>query len=237
MNYSDLVVKYLPLIVAVISAIIAYSFGRVNENKKKLITMLDESLNIHYSVIYQELIRIYCLSDKRDKIEEAKEYIYYLVEEKEIYNLYQEEINFFVLDFYIKIKGNNLDENQIINQFEVFSSLIEEEYWKRIRTQTKDLKWYINQNTMNKSLAFSLNILLRLKSTFDYLFALAIFVLIVMIYDRILAYSKTNIFSGDIQYFFVLLSLFILMLYGGIYAIYSTFERKINYKVKRFFNK
>ncbi|WP_223557114.1 hypothetical protein [Lysinibacillus sphaericus] len=219
---EDNIIKYLPILVAIISAIIAYIFGRLNEKKKNLTKMLEDSLHSQYTNLYQEIIKIeFSIVDKEIAI---RDFILRVSSDKEIYKLYQNEINFYLFNLSVKINQNTISSGDLHKEFIKFAKMVEREYWDRLQTCTKDLKWHVKESVLPKWASIPLNLIFKIKDLLEYLSVFSTLIITVMVYDNYMQKHGSNLFNDNIQVSISLISVFIITLYIMIFIIYNFFS-------------
>lgn len=224
------ILDFLPIIVAIISAIVAYVFGKISEKRKNLNKLVEDSLQSQYTKLYHEVLDISTQQEFNN--ESASKFINNIKDNPEIYKLYDDEINFLILSIYVETKSNKITNESFEKEFKKLAKLIEIQYWNRLQVATKDLKWHIKSNVYNKWISIPLNLLFIVKDVFEYLSIISTFSIVFVLFDK-MADNGVEILSKEIQLIILVLSVVIIAVYVSIISLYAIFSDNRNFKKRR----
>jgi len=228
---TENVKDYIPIIVVLISTLLAYFIGKNNEKNKRLAVLAEESLDEHISLMYREVIEIYTIG--KSNIKKIKKFIIKYSSKNDLHKLYDNELNINFLEMSIKIRTNKISNNDLKKEFEHLAMGIETLYWDRLKVTSSELKWWIKKKINNKWYSVPLDLLFSLKDFFEYLSVLSVILTVFGIADLIanddvMLYPKG---SHGILFGFTFL---ILLIYIGLKTLDSVFSSSKAFTKKRF---
>ncbi|MDM5359703.1 hypothetical protein QUF78_17790 [Peribacillus sp. ACCC06369] len=226
---------FIPLLVAIITTLLAFLFGKATEKKKRFYLMVDENLNTNLSKLYKEVINITEIQKYDSR--KMKRFILKYSNDENIYKLYDDELIYKFLTLSIKVRNGDIDEADLVMEFKWLSIDIENLFWDTLRISSNDFKWWRNRKTINPLVGIPMNIFFIVKDVFEYLLALYLLFFFFVLPDIIK--GNTSIFIKDyvpsiinLAFSFVVIYICIICL-NALFGVKRDFKRKKIIKFKR----
>lgn len=220
--------NFIPIFVVITSAIFAFILNRLTEKNKKITTMVEDSLDIHISKMYKEVVEI--TNVYMCNVYKIKKFIIYYSSKNDLHKLHEDQINFNLLDLSIKIRTNTITESELIKDFKNLSKAIEANYWERTKFTSNDLKWSIKKKVSSKWYIVTLSIFFNLKDFFEYLSIISVLLLVISFVDKI---RNTGLILHEIHEIVTIFSILILPLYIGLIILYHAVSEDKKFNKKR----
>ncbi|OES45827.1 hypothetical protein [Domibacillus iocasae] len=226
--------EYIPIIVAVISAMLAFSLGKLSERGKKFSLMVEDSMDSLIAKMYKEALLI--TNVNKYNVKKVKKFILFYSNNDEIYKLYDDKLisNFHELS--IKIREGSISNKELIDEFFYLTKQVEKHYWEKLMVSSKDLNWWIKKKTINRWISLPGNILFLLKEVFEYICIILALIALVALADVIV--DKDNeIFSSTFRIIIFYLTTIVALIYCALYFFDSTVGGKGDIKRKHLIKK
>lgn len=220
---------FIPLLVAIITTLLAFLFGKATEKKKRFYLMVDENLNTNLSKLYKEVINITEIQKYDSR--KMKKFILKYSNDENIYKLYDDELIYKLLTLSIKVRNGDIDEADLVMEFKWLSIDIENLFWDTLRISSNDFKWWRNKKTINPLVGIPLNIFFIFKDVFEYLFALYLLFFLFVLPD--IVKGNASIFIKDYVPSIINLALSFVVIYLCIVSLNALFGFKRDFKRKK----
>lgn len=225
--YLDLQ-KYMPLIVAIVSSILAFVFGKSTEKKKRFVAISDEVLSKTIGKMYKELI--YITEVQNYDVKKIKLFILKYSGDENIYKIYDDEIIFSILDLSIKLRNNTILKDELKREFNKIAINIQNLFWDTLKANTTDYKWWKNKRALSRFYTIPMGFVFILKDVSEYLMVIIAFLCAFVTLDL---FFEKQLFSSDLRILTYYFGIIIVLLYFAILLYYFWFENKRGVKRKK----
>ncbi|MEW4266197.1 hypothetical protein Q0N30_21120 [Priestia megaterium] len=224
---------FVPLLVAITTALLAFLFGKATEKKKKFYSMVDENLNANLSKMYREVIDITEIQNYDSR--KMKKFILKYANDENMYKLHDDDLIYKFLTLSIQVRKGTIDETGLASAFKWLSIDIQNLFWDTLKVSTSDFKWWRNRKTINPLVGIPLNIFFIFKDVFEYLCGLFLFFLFFVLID--IMDGKASNFTKDYGSVVGSLSISFFMIYVCLFTINNFFGDKRDFKRKKIIRK
>ena len=226
----------IPILVAIISAILAFTFSRESEKKKRYISIADNKLENILSKMYKEVIEISEIHN--NDISKIKEFIQYNIDMNNLYQTFDDLIIEEMFKLYIQINTKSITEDQLIKNFNHLSRRVEDLYWQTLKVASYDYKWWRNTTAISYLSKLPMILISTLKNFFEYIFAFSLFILLLILSYTLPNYSKySNLLKSDIFELYWVWVMILGAYYAIFYIIFIPIENKRTIKKKKILSK
>ena len=219
-NFTEWLSKYiwlLPLLVAIISAVLVFLLGRESEKKKRYISLADDKLNHLLSNMYKEMIIISEIHG--NDVNKVKVFIKDIIDGNELHKTFDDIIIEKFFKLHIQIETNDITEEKLKLSFNHLSRDVEDLYWKTLKAASYDYKWWRNTTTTNTWFKLPMIIISSLKRFFEYI---VVFLLLVMVLFLTFVFANYSKYKSWLQEDYFLLFLVSTLIFGIFYYIFMT---------------
>lgn len=157
---------YIPIIVVIISSVLAYVIGKSSERNKRFAAMSEESVTIFLAKMYSEVVTI--TNVKRYDINSVKNFIKSYANDAEIYKLYDDTLINEIIVLSVKIDVTELSNQQLPKEFNKISNKIEKIYWERYVVNAEGFNWFIATKTINPWISLPGSLFLKTRKITEY---------------------------------------------------------------------
>lgn len=221
---------YVPIIVVIISSILAYIIGKSSEKNNKYTSMSEESVSKFLSNMYSNVIEI--TNVKNYNIESIQNFIQSHSNDTEIYKIYDDTLINEIFKLSIKINTTKINDEQLAKDFNEISKKIEKLYWERYVVNTEGFNWFTATKTTNPWFSFTGSLSLKLRKIAEYTSIMFAMVTYLVLIESIINGGE-GLFSYEIAWAFVILFLVVLGLYFLISSISVFFDKNPKIKNKQ----
>lgn len=226
-NEWSIIKDYIPVIVVIISSILAYIIGKSSEKNKKYTSMSEESVSKFLANMYSDVIEI--TNVKKYDIESIQSFVESYSKNAEIYKIYDDILINEIFKLSIKINTTEIDDEQLAKYFNGISEKIEKLYWERYIVNTEGFNWFAATKTTNPWFSLTGSFFLKIRKTSEYTSIILAMVTYLVLVESIINRGE-ELFSFELAWALVILFLVILGIYFLMNGISVFFDR--NPKIK-----
>lgn len=229
-NELSIIKDYIPIIVVIISSVLAYIIGKSSEKNKKYISMSEESVIKFLSSMYLDAIEI--TSVQNYSMESIKNFINTSAKNVEIYKIYDDILINEILALSIKLKTSGIDNEQLTKDFNKISKKIEYIYWERCKVNTEGFNWFTATKTINPWISLPGSLFLKIRKISEYTSILLAMITYLVLVESFTSKGK-GLFTYDTVVALVILFIVSMVLYFLMNGISTVFDKNPKIKDKR----
>lgn len=226
----SIIKDYIPIIVVIISSVLAYVIGKSSERNKKYAAMSEESVTKFLAKMYSEVVAI--TNVKRYDITSIKNFIKSYANDTEIYKLYDDILINEIIVLSIKLNVAELSNQELSKEFNKISNKIENIYWERYVVNAEGFNWFIATKTINPWISLPGSLFLKTRKITEYTSIILAMTTYLVLIESFISKGK-GLFSYDTTITIVGFFIAVLILYFLLNGISTIFDKNPKMKNKR----
>ncbi|MGL3067033.1 MULTISPECIES: hypothetical protein [Planococcus] len=226
----SIIKDYVPIIVVIISSVLAYVIGKSSERNKKFAAMSEESVTKFLAKMYSEVVTI--TNVKRYDIISIKNFIKSYANDTEIYKLYDDILINEIIVLSIKLNVTELSNQELSREFNKISNKIENIYWERYVVNAEGFNWFIATKTINPWISLPGSLFLKTRKITEYTSIILAMATYLVLIESFISKGK-GLFSYDTTITIVGFFIAVLILYFLLNSISTIFDKNPKIKNKR----